>query len=122
MTQRSSTTLNVTNNFINGHVRTSQICMNIPQSHIDGGIQHNLKTGVDGFKIEGDQSQEIKEDHFGVVSKKNKLSTLQSYVSLGFMQMVAWVSTPLMAIAADDAAAAPETIPWGLITNGKKIP
>jgi len=52
------------------------------------------------------------------------------------MQMVAWVSTPLMAVAALStdapdapaaaaavaAAAAPETIPWGLITNGKKIP
>ena len=36
------------------------------------------------------------------------------------MQMVAWVSTPLMAIAADEPAADP--VAWGLITNGKKIP
>ena len=50
--------------------------MKIPQSHIESGIQYTQMTAADPFKIDGDQSQEIKEDHFGGVSKKNKLSTL----------------------------------------------
>lgn len=66
MTGRS-TTLNMTTHFINGHVRTNQIFMNIPQAHIvTGGIQHS-QTDTDTFKIDGNQSQEIKEDHFGGV-------------------------------------------------------
>jgi hypothetical protein len=76
--------------------------MKIPQSHIDnknGGVQYTLKTPSDTFEIDGDKSQEIKEHHFGGVEAKKKLSTLQSYVTFGFMQMVAWVSSPSMASA-----------------------
>jgi hypothetical protein len=70
-----STTLNMTKNFINGHIRTSQICMKIPQTHSESGIQYTQKADIDDFKIDGNQSQELKEDHFGTMQKR-KLSTL----------------------------------------------
>jgi hypothetical protein len=61
------TTLDLTKSFINGHPRTSQICMKIPQSHVETGEVQQTQTTDDTFKIDGDQSQEIKEDHFGGV-------------------------------------------------------
>lgn len=54
-------------NFINGHPRTSQICMKIPQAHVETGAVQQTQAIDDTFKIDGDQSQEIKEDHFGGV-------------------------------------------------------
>jgi len=39
MTEKS-TALNMPKNFINVHARTSQICMKIPQSHIENEIQY----------------------------------------------------------------------------------
>ena len=71
-----STGLNMTKHFIHGHGRASQLYMKIPQSHALNGIEFTSKTDtIDTFKIDGDQGQEIKEDHFGGVQKK-QLSSL----------------------------------------------
>ena len=49
--------------------------MKIPQTHSESGIHHTQKADIDDFKIDGNQSQELKEDHFGTM-QKGKLSTL----------------------------------------------
>jgi len=41
--------------------------MKIPQFHVETGEVQQTQTTDDTFKIDGDQSQEIKEDHFGGV-------------------------------------------------------
>ena len=41
--------------------------MTIPQSYVETGAVQQTQTTDDTFKIDGYQSQEIKEDHFGDV-------------------------------------------------------